>query len=122
MMLIYIAQLESIPADMMEAANIDGATAFQRLKQITLPLCMPAFTIGFFLTLSGTFKLYDQNLSLTNGGPYGSTQMLCMNIVKTAFTDNEMGVAQAKSFVFIIVVAIVSLTQLRISKKMEVEM
>lgn len=87
-----------------------------------LPLCMPAFTIGFFLTLSGTFRLYDQNLALTNGGPYGSTQMVCMNIYRTAFGENDLGRAQAKALIFVIVIAIVSLTQLYCSKKMEVEM
>lgn len=122
MMLIYIAQMQNIPDSLIEAAQIDGASRWHRLKAIILPLCMPAFTIGFFLTLSGTFKLYDQNLSLTNGGPYGSTQMICMNILKTAFTDNQLGVAQAKAMIFVVVVAVASLTQLRISKKMEVEM
>lgn len=82
-----------------------------------LPLCMPAFTIGFFLTLSGTFRLYDQNLALTNGGPYGSTQMVCMNIYRTAFGENDLGRAQAKALIFVIVIAIVSLTQLYCSKR-----
>lgn len=122
MMIVYIAQLQSIPDNLIEAAEIDGAGRLQRLKNLILPLCMPAFTIGFFLTLSGTFRLYDQNLALTNGGPYGSTQMVCMNIYRTAFAENDLGRAQAKALIFVIVIAIVSLTQLYCSKKMEVEM
>lgn len=122
MMIVYIAQLQSIPDNLIEAAEIDGAGRLQRLKNLILPLCMPAFTIGFFLTLSGTFRLYDQNLALTNGGPYGSTQMVCMNIYRTAFGENDLGRAQAKALIFVIVIAIVSLTQLYCSKKMEVEM
>ena len=122
MMIVYIAQLQSIPDNLIEAAEIDGAGRLQRLKNLILPLCMPAFTIGFFLTLSGTFRLYDQNLALTNGGPYGSTHMVCMNIYRTAFGENDLGRAQAKALIFVIVIAIVSLTQLYCSKKMEVEM
>ena len=122
MMIVYIAQLQSIPDNLIEAAEIDGAGRLQRLKNLILPLCMPAFTIGFFLTLSGTFRLYDQNLALTNGGPYGSTQMVCKNIYRTAFGENDLGRAQAKALIFVIVIAIVSLTQLYCSKKMEVEM
>ena len=76
----------------------------------------------FLSDTSGTFRLYDQNLALTNGGPYGSTQMVCMNIYRTAFGENDLGRAQAKALIFVIVIAIVSLTQLYCSKKMEVEM
>ncbi|QXM06388.1 carbohydrate ABC transporter permease [Crassaminicella indica] len=122
MMVIYIASLESIPDSLIEAAEIDGANAWERLIHITIPLVAPAFTVGLFLTLSNSFKLYDQNLSLTGGGPYNSTQMLAMNIYNTAFKFNEFGLAQGKAVIFLITVAAISLTQIYYSKKREVEM
>lgn len=122
MMLIYIAQFQNIPDSLIESAMIDGASSFQRLRYITLPLMAPAFTIGLFLTTSNCFKLYDQNLTLTNGGPSNSTEMVAMNIFKTAFTQNELGLAQAKAVLFLIVVAGITLSQLYFSKKREVEM
>lgn len=122
MMIIYIAALQSIPESLKEAAKIDGANALQRLKNIIIPLVAPAFTVGLFLTLSNSFKLFDQNLSLTNGGPHNSTQMLALNIYKTAFTFNKFGLAQAKAVIFLITVAVITLTQIYYSKKREVEM
>lgn len=122
MMIIYIAQIQNIPDNLLEAASIDGAGYFQKLRHIILPLVAPAFTIGLFLSLTTCFKLYDQNLALTNGGPYNSTEMLSLNIYNTAFKYNELGVAQAKAVVFLIVVAGIGLTQLHFSKKREVEM
>lgn len=121
-MIIYIAYLESIPRELIEAAEIDGANSFQKFRKITFPLVAPAFTISMFLTLSNSFKIYDQNLSLTNGGPFNSTQMVAMDIVKTAFTENRMAYAQSKAVVFFIIVAIVALTQVYYNKKREVEM
>lgn len=122
MMVIYIAAIQNIPMTLIEAAKIDGATALQRLRHITVPLVAPAFTIGLFLTLSNSFKLYDQNLSLTGGDPAHTTEMLSMNIYNTAFVFNDMGVAQAKAVVFLITVAGITLTQIYYSKKREVEM
>lgn len=122
MMLIYIAQIQNIPDDLLEAAEIDGANYRQRLFHVILPLVAPAFTIGLFLSLTTCFKLYDQNLSLTNGGPFNSTEMLALNIYNTAFKYNHYGEAQAKAVVFLIVVSVIGLTQLSISKKKEVEM
>lgn len=122
MMIIYIAQIQSIPDNLLEAAEIDGAGYLQRLKNVILPLTAPAFTIGLFLSLTTCFKLYDQNLALTNGGPFNSTEMLALNIYNSAFKYNELGVAQAKAVVFLIVVAALGLTQLYYSKKKEVEM
>lgn len=122
MMIIYIAALQSIPDSLLEAAKIDGANRVQRLIHITIPLIAPAFTVGLFLTLSNSFKLFDQNLALTNGGPYNSTQMLALNIYNTAFTFNKLGLAQAKAVIFLITVAVITLTQLYYSKKREVEM
>ena len=122
MMVIYVAQIQNIPDSIVEAAEIDGASYLQRLRYIVLPLVAPAFTVGLFLSLTTCFKLYDQNLALTNGGPFNSTEMLALNIYNSAFKYNELGVAQAKAVVFLVAVAGIGLTQLYISKKREVEM
>ena len=122
MMIIYIAQIQNIPYNLIEASEIDGANGLQKLKNVIFPLVAPAFTIGIFLSLSTCFKLYDQNLALTNGGPYNSTEMLSLNIYNSAFKYNELGVAQAKAVVFLIIVASMGLIQLYFSKKKEVEM
>lgn len=122
MMIIYIAQIQNISESVIEASKIDGAGWFQRLKNIILPLVVPAFTIGLFLTISNAFKLFDQNVALTNGGPNNSTQMLALNIYNTAFGEGNFGQAQAKAVIFLILVAAISLTQLKITKSKEVEM
>ena len=88
----------------MEAAEIDGANSWQKLRSITLPLVAPAFTVGLFLSLSNCFKLYDQNLALTNGGPFDSTEMIALNIYNTAFRYNDLGLAQAKAVIFLVIV------------------
>ncbi|WP_077624508.1 carbohydrate ABC transporter permease [Sediminibacillus massiliensis] len=121
-MIIYIAYLQNIPKELIEAAEIDGANSWQRLRHITFPLVAPAFTISMFLTLSTSFKIYDQNLSLTNGGPFNSTQMVAMEIVKTAFNENNMAYAQAKGIIFFVIVAAIAITQVYYNKKREVEM
>ncbi|MDQ0297947.1 raffinose/stachyose/melibiose transport system permease protein [Salibacterium salarium] len=121
-MIIYIAYLENIPKDLIEAAKIDGANGLQRFKNVTFPLVAPAFTVSMFLTLSMAFKIYDQNLSLTNGGPFNSTQMVAMEIVRTAFSDNQMAYAQSKAVIFFLIVAVIALTQVYYNKKREVEM
>lgn len=121
-MVIYIAAIQNIPRELIEAAKIDGANSWQRIKGIILPLVRPAFTISLFLTLSNSYKLFDQNLSLTMGGPARSTEMLALNIYKTAFTFNKTGIAQAKAVMFLIVVGIITLSQVYLTKKGEVEM
>lgn len=121
LMIIYITSLENIPPELLEAAQIDGANVWHRTKNIILPLVRPAFTVSIFLTLSNSFKLYDQNLSLTAGGPSNSTEMLAMNIYNTAFQFNLMGVAQAKAVIFLLIVGTVSIIQVYISKRGEVE-
>jgi raffinose/stachyose/melibiose transport system permease protein len=121
-MIVYIAGLQSIPAETLEAAQIDGAGPFRKLKNIILPLTMPSFTISLFITLSNSFKQYDTNLSLTNGGPYGTTELLTMNIVQTAFKYNKFPLAQAKAVVFFCVIMAVTLLQVYLTKKREVEM
>lgn len=122
MMIIYIAQLQQIPDSLKEAAYIDGATPFQLLRKITLPLMMPAFTVGLFLSISNSFKMFDQNLALTQGGPYKSTEMIALNIYNSAFGENRFGLAQAKAIIFLIIVVVVGITQLVITKRKEVEL
>lgn len=120
-MVIYISYLQNVDESLLEAASLDGATAWQKFWQIKFPMIMPGFTVSLFMTLSNCFKLYDQNLSLTGGGPYNSTQMAAMNIYNTAFGQNKMGYAQAKAIIFFVIVAVISLTQVYLTQKKEVE-
>ena len=132
MMIIYIAGLQAVPEDMLEAARIDGATKWQTLWKVTIPNVMPSITICMFLTLTNGFKLYDQNLALTDGLPFiinpdGSTikttEMLALNIVST-FNGSGLhsrGTAQAKAFLFFILVAAMGLIQLRATRSKEVQ-
>lgn len=120
-MVIYISYLQNVDDALLEAADLDGATAWQKFWHVKFPLIMPGFTVSLFMTLSNSFKLYDQNLSLTNGGPYNSTQMVAMNIYNSAFVENKMGYAQSKAVVFFIIVAVISLAQVYLTKRKEVE-
>jgi len=122
MMIVYIAGIENIPYELMEAAKIDGANYWQRLRKIVLPLLMPSITICLFLTLSFAFKIYDVNLSLTSGGPVNSTEMFALNIYNEIFGYSNYGYGQAKAIVFFLIVAAISLTQVYFTKKREVEM
>ncbi|SDC26653.1 raffinose/stachyose/melibiose transport system permease protein [Paenibacillus sp. UNCCL117] len=121
MMIVYIAALVSVPKDLQEAARIDGAGAWQMLRSVTLPLVMPAVTICLFLTTSGAFKMFDLNLSLTNGGPGTSTESLALNIYREAFTNSNFGLGTMKAMMFFVAVAIVTVTQVLITKKREVQ-
>ncbi len=122
MMIIYIAGLQNVPTALIEAAKIDGATKWQTLKNVTIPMVMPSITICVFLTLSNSFKLYDQNLALTNGAPMHSTEMLALNIVDTFYGRVGFeGVGQAKAVIFFVIVAVIALTQLSYTRKREVE-
>ncbi len=122
MMVIYIAAIQGISTEQLEAAQIDGANAWQTLKSITIPLVMPAFTICTFLTVSNSFKLFDQNLALTNGAPGRATAMLALDIFHTFYGSiGSEGIGQAKAVMFTIFVATVVLLQLRISRSREVE-
>ena len=131
MMIIYIAGLQSIPEDMMEAARIDGANKWQTLWRITIPNVMSSVTICIFLTMTNSFKLFDQNLALTNGMPIkfgegasmvNTTEMLALNIFKTFYTSaNSRGIAQAKAVVFFILVAVLALAQLKFTREKEVQ-
>jgi raffinose/stachyose/melibiose transport system permease protein len=120
-MLIYIAALQNIPKELIEAAKIDGANHFQVLRNIKIPLVAPAVTICLFLTTASSFKIFDANLSLTNGGPFKSTEMLALNIYTEAFVNNRYGIGEAKALIFFIVVATISIIQVMITKKKEVE-
>lgn len=121
-MIIYIAGLQAIPEELMEAAEIDGASARQRLFKITIPLMIPSFTVNLFLTLSSAMKQYDTNVSLTNGGPAGKTEMVAMNIFNTAFKYRNSAEAQAKAIIFFIIIIVISLIQLSITRKREVQL
>lgn len=121
-MIIYIAGIQNIPEDVIEAAQVDGAGFFSTLFKIKFPLLMPSFTICLFLTLSNCFKIFDVNLSLTGGGPSNATEMFALNIYNEIFQLNNYGYGQAKAIVFFVVVAAVTLTQVNATKKREVQM
>lgn len=122
MMIIYIAGIQNIPTELIEAAEIDGANKFQTLYKIIIPMTMPSVTISLFLTLTNCFKLFDQNLALTAGGPAKKTAMLAYDIYTTFYNRNGWeGVGQAKAVIFFIIVAAISLTQLYFTRRKEVE-
>lgn len=122
MMIIYIAGLQAVPKDLIEAAEIDGAGKWLILKNVTIPMVMPSITICLFLTLSNSFKLYDQNLALTNGQPLDMTEMAALNIVNTFFSRVGFeGVGQAKAVVFFLIVSLIAFIQLRATRGKEVE-
>jgi raffinose/stachyose/melibiose transport system permease protein len=122
MMVIYIAAIQAIPTELVEAAQIDGANARQILFNITIPLVTPAFTICTFLTLANSFKLFDQNLALTRGAPGKSTAMMALDIYNSFYgTTGYEGVGQAKAVVFFLLVGAIVLVQLRLSRNREME-
>lgn len=120
MMIIYIAGLQNVPYEYVEAAKIDGANSWQLLRRITIPAVMPSITICTFLTLTNGFKLFDQNLALTGGKPFKETEMLALNIYKSFYeSTTNMGVGQAKAVVFFVVVVIIALAQLYLTGRKE---
>ena len=122
MMIVYIAGLQAIPGDIQEAAMIDGATRMQRLFRITIPNMMPSITICTFLTITNSFKLFDQNLALTGGEPLHKTEMLALNIYSTFYGRvGAEGVGQAKAVVFFIIVVAIGLLQLKLTRDKEVQ-
>lgn len=121
MLLIYIAGIVGVPKDYIEAAPIDGANSRQITWYIRLPLMMQSFVICLFLTLTSAFKVYDLNLSLTDGGPYGTTKMAAMTIFETAFTSHEYGLGQAQAIVFFIIMLVIAVVQVQSGKSKEVE-
>lgn len=122
LMIIYITGIQSIPEEVLEAAKMDGAGFWAALFKIKFPLIMQSFTICFFLSLSNCFKIFDVNLSLTAGGPYSSTELFAMNIYHEIFSLNNYGYGQAKAVVFFVIVAVITLVQVSLSKKREVEL
>ena len=122
MMIIYIAGIQNIPTDIIEASKVDGAGAFTTLRKIIIPSVMPSITICLFLTITNSFKLFDQNLSLTAGAPANRTQMVALDIYNTFYSRTGFeGVGQAKAVIFFIIVAIIALAQLKFTRSKEVE-
>lgn len=122
MMIIYVAGLQNVPTDLIEAAEIDGATSLQTLFKVKIPMVMPSITICLFLTVSNSFKLFDQNLALTAGAPSKKTAMLALDIYYTFYGRSGFeGVGQAKAVLFFIVVAVIALGQLVLTRRKEVE-
>ena len=124
MMIIYVAGLQNVPPSLMEAASIDGATGWQTLWKVKLPMVMPSVTICLFLSITNAFKLFDQNLSLTAGDPNHTTEMLALNIYYTFYARAGAvwkGIGQAKAVIFFILVVFIGLTQLRVTRSKEVQ-
>ena len=124
MMIIYVAGLQSIPETLLEAAEIDGATPWQIFWKVKLPNLMPSITICLFLTITNSFKLFDQNLALTEGEPAHASELLAYNIYYTFYARSGpqwKGIGQAKAVIFFVVVVIIALVQLRASRSKEVQ-
>lgn len=122
MMIIYIAGIQNIPGDLIDASKVDGAGFFDTLKNVIIPMVMPSVTICLFLTLTNSFKLFDANLALTDGAPAGKTTMLALDIYKTFYGRiGYQGVGQAKAVVFFLIAALISLVQLGITRRKEVD-
>ena len=124
MMIIYIAGLNSVPDSLIEASKIDGATDLQTLFKVKIPMVMPTITICMFLTLTNSFKLFDQNLALTGGDPNHQTEMLALNIYNTFYARagaQWKGMGQAKAVIFFIIVILISFVQLKLSRDSEVQ-
>ena len=124
MMIIYIAGLQNVPPDLIEAAAIDGATPLQTLIKVKIPMVMSSITICLFLTLTNAFKLFDQNLALTGGDPNHMTELLALNIYNTFYARSGpqwKGIGQAKAVIFAIVVVVIALVQLRATRSKEVQ-
>ncbi len=122
MMVIYIAGIQNVPAELVEAARIDGASGWQSLRYVTIPMLMPTISTCTFLTLTNGFKLFDQNLALTGGSPGKMSELLALNIYNTMYgTTGWQGVGQAKAVIFFIMVAAIALIQNRLTTSREVE-
>lgn len=123
MMIIYIAGLQNVSTDLVEAAKMDGASSWQILRKITIPQIMPSITICLFLSLTNAFKLFDQNLALTAGAPNKKTEMLALNIYNAFYSNaTNLGIGQAKAVIFFLLVVIISLTQLSLTRKKEAQL
>ncbi|MGO4936389.1 carbohydrate ABC transporter permease [Fundicoccus sp. Sow4_H7] len=129
-MMIYFAGLQAVPDSLYESASLDGANWFAKLRHITIPMVMPAFTVSLFLTINNSFKIFDVNVSLTGGGPsimwegqaIKGTEFITMNIYNTASVENQLARGQARAVILFVILVIISLTQTTITKRREVEM
>ena len=122
LMVVYLAGLTTLPQDVMEAASIGGAGGVRRLRAIVVPLMRSSFTICVFLTIGRCFMTYDMNLTLTNGGPYGSTALVAMHVYQKAFVSEQFGTGQAEALVLFVIVAVISILQVSISRRGEVQL
>ena len=121
MMVIYVAGLQNVPNDLIEAAQIDGASPLKTLFSVKIPMVMPSVTICMFLTLTNSFKMFDQNLALTAGAPERETEMIALNIYNTFYGRvGWQGVGQAKAVIFFVIVGILAFLQLKITSSKEV--
>lgn len=122
MMIIYISGIQNIPGELIEAAKIDGASSRQVLKSVIIPMVMPSITICTFLTLTNGFKLFDQNLALTNGAPSKMSELLALNIYNTFYgRPGYEGVGQAKAVIFFIIVGVIAVIQNKLTRSKEVQ-
>lgn len=120
-MMIYITGLQSIPSELNEAASIDGVVGLKRFFKITLPLLMPSLTVAFFLTIANSLKVFDIIYTLTFGGPGGATTSITMDIYNEAFVNNRFGYATAKSLLFVVLILLITILQVKFFKSKEVE-
>ncbi|MDO4432409.1 MAG: sugar ABC transporter permease [Aerococcaceae bacterium] len=129
-MMIYFAGLQNVPESLLEAASLDGANWWDKMRAIIIPMIMPAFTVSLFLTINNSFKIFDVNFSLTGGGPsmlwadqaIKSTEFLTMNIYNTASVENQLARGQARAVILFVILVFISITQTTITKKREVEL
>lgn len=121
LMIIYMAGIIAVPKDVCEAASLDGASGFYAIHKIILPLIMPSITICSFLSIKAAFMVYDVNLTLTAGGPYKSTIMASMHVYNKAFKYNDFGIGQAEALILFLIVAVITVIQVTVTKKREVE-
>ena len=118
---IYIAGFTNIPKELIEAAEIDGATGFSKFRAIIIPMIMPSVTVCLFLTIQRAFMTYDINLALTQGGPFNSTELIAMRVYNKAFISEQYGIGQAQAFFLFIMVVVVTMIQVYLTKRAEVE-
>lgn len=121
MMIIYLAGLTSISDDYLEAAKVDGAKSHHVLTRIILPLIMPSITQCLFLSIVNCLRMYDLNISLTNGNPFRMSEAVTMNVYQTAFSSNKMGLGSAKAFVLVFIIALISICQVALTSRKEVQ-
>ncbi|KUN53980.1 ABC transporter permease [Streptomyces canus] len=122
LVIIYLAGLTALPGDVLEAASMDGAGGLRRLRSVVLPLMRPSFTICVFLAIGRSFMTYDMNLTLTGGGPYGSTELVAMHVYQKAFVSQQFGTGQTEALLLFVIVAAISVLQVSVGRRREVEL